>query len=652
MAMTRTEWNNLQKKLPPSERESYETYLAYNPPAPAPAPAAPAPKPVTETPTFTGTASDLSDYVPANTSTPQQQAALVAQVVAAAIVNTPVVVDTIKAEAPARTEVENIAREVAAAIVPVIAPSLTPEVVESVVKETTKAVVTNPEVKASDINQTVTPEVVTQIVEKVTAAPAVVNSIAATIPVAGVVNTPVAETPKPASSVPTMPPAMTEAFTPAPSPESAPVAPTSGVIPGFKPEVAMPEPVKQPGETGFVGPATPTPQPTIEQVGPLGGLGAGVIAGVTGPTTTTGPTGPTGTLTGPTGPTGTLTGPTGPTGTLTGPVAPKVYTASDGTEFTNEAAFVKYEEILSSKNADTAAAAAQLRIDEENKRLGRKSAYDLLLEQFQQYGLGGLVEPLKGFIMDPTISESEFTLKLRDTDAYKDRFAANKQRIGKGLSALSEAEYIALEDQYQNVMRQYGLPGSYYEETSTPFGIKKQAGFEKFLAGDISPAELEDRIMTAQDRVLKANPEVTAALKQFYPDITNGDILAYTLDPKNAVKDIQRKVTAAEIGGAALAQNLTTNLPRAEQLAGAGVTKQQAQQGFETVAGVAPRGGQLAAIYNQDPYTQQTAEAEVFGLGGSAEAKKKREKLTALESASFSGQSGRGVLARERAGSI
>jgi hypothetical protein len=137
--------------------------------------------------------------------------------------------------------------------------------------------------------------------------------------------------------------------------------------------------------------------------------------------------------------------------------------------------------------------------------------------------------------------------------------------------------------------------------------------------------------------------------------------LAYTLNPKNAIKDIQRKVTAAEIGGAALAQGLNKGqtpeeikryAARAEQLAGAGVDKEVAQQGFETVAGMAPRGGQLASIYKQDPYTQQTAETEVFNLAGSAEAKKKREKLTALETASFSGQAGRGVLARERAGSI
>jgi hypothetical protein len=321
------------------------------------------------------------------------------------------------------------------------------------------------------------------------------------------------------------------------------------------------------------------------------------------------------------------------------------FTATDGTVFTDKATYEKYQELLNDKRT----------ISDTTRRAG-ESAYNILYKTFSEYGLGSLVESLQSYIKDG-LSEDELTLRLRETPAYQKRFGANKQRIAKGLAALSEAEYIKMEDQYQEVMRQYGLPESYWSKD--PMGT--QAGFEQLLANDVSNTELEDRLLVAQDRVLKANPEVLSALKQFYPGIKNGDILAYTLDPKNAIKDIQRKVTAAEIGGAALAQGLNQGqtpeeiqryATRAEQLAGAGVNKAAAQQGFETVAGIAPRGGQLAAIYNQDPYTQQTAETEVFNLAGSAEAKKKREKLTALETASFSGQSGRGALARERAGSI
>jgi hypothetical protein len=277
----------------------------------------------------------------------------------------------------------------------------------------------------------------------------------------------------------------------------------------------------------------------------------------------------------------------------------------------------------------------------------RQSAYDLLLSQFKQYGLEALVEPLKGLITSGA-SPAEFTIKLRESDAYKKRFSANAQRVAKGLRSLSEAEYIQLEDQYQDVMRRYGLPDTYYARGE--MGI--QEGFNKFLEGDVSPVELEDRISTAQKRVLNANPEVTAALKQFYPDITNSDILAYTLDPKNAIENIKRKVTTAEIGGAAIQAGLQTGLTRAEELRAAGITKDTAQQGYGTIAGGLQRGSQLASIYGEDPYNQATAETEVFGLAGAQEAAKQRKKLTGLEKATFSGQTGlsAGALVRDRAG--
>jgi hypothetical protein len=289
------------------------------------------------------------------------------------------------------------------------------------------------------------------------------------------------------------------------------------------------------------------------------------------------------------------------------------------------------------------------RMSQEEKTAERLSAYNILRMEFEKYGLGSLVTDIRDLLINNTPT-AEFGLRLRDTDAYKNRFKANEARISSGLAALSPAEYVALEDQYQNVMRNYGLPATYYTKDDTG----KQAGFEKFLAGDVSAAELEDRIMTAQDRVLKSNPEVLQSLKSFYPDITNGDVLAYTLDPKNAIKDIQRKVTAAEIGGAATQAGLTAGMTRAEQLAAAGINKEQAQQGFQTVAQVAPRGSQLAEIYGQQPYGQVQAEQEVFGLAGSTEARKQREKLVGLEQAAFGGRTGasQGALQRERAGNL
>ena len=286
---------------------------------------------------------------------------------------------------------------------------------------------------------------------------------------------------------------------------------------------------------------------------------------------------------------------------------------------------------------------------------GRNSAYDLLLAQFKLYGLEALITPLKDLITDDT-SEGELTLLLRSTEPYKKRFAANPDRISKGLRALSEAEYLTLEDSYQKVMRNYGLPETYY----TKGDLGRQEGFEKLIGFDVSATELEDRIMTAQSRVINAAPEITTALKQFYPDITNGEILAYTLDPSKGLTDIKRKITAAEIGGAAISAGLgyTGNTPealraRAEELARYGVTKELAQKGYETIGGGLERGRQLSSIYQQPDYNQAVAEQEIFKLPGQAQAGEKRKKIIGLEKATFGGQTGvtSGALSQNRAGS-
>ena len=283
----------------------------------------------------------------------------------------------------------------------------------------------------------------------------------------------------------------------------------------------------------------------------------------------------------------------------------------------------------------------------EEKRKAGQSAYDLLFSEFDRYGLGALIAPLKTFIQDG-LSEAEFTLRLRETDAYKKRFAANAQRINKGLRAISEAEYIGLEDAYQETMRAYGLPASYYAKGD----MGRQEGFEKLIGGGVAPTELEYRIQTAYDRVINANPEVSKALREFYPDISNGDVLAFVLDPENARDVIKRKVTAAEIGAGAMQAGLKTGLARAEELQRAGVTKETAQQGFGTIASGLERGRQLSQIYNQPDYTQAVAEAEVFALPDADKARRQRRKLGQLETSTFSGTSGvtGGALDRERAG--
>lgn len=378
-----------------------------------------------------------------------------------------------------------------------------------------------------------------------------------------------------------------------------------------------------------------------ESPGPTGPTGPTIDGSPTGPTgSPTGPTGsPTGATgaTGPTGATGSPTGATGFTGSPTGATGSSaIYTATDGTKFTDQSSYVNYQNSL-----NTAKTAATTAFNE------RVSAYSLLKSEFEKYGLGSLVGDIRS-LAEKNLSPSEFSIELRNTKAYQDRFAGNAARIKAGYGAISEAAYIGLEDSYQSTMRRYGLPESYWAKDA----MGTQAEFQKFIAGDVSPIELEDRIQLAVNRVNNASPEVMQSLTQFYPGITKGNLLAYVLDPQKALPLIQRQIQAAEIGGAALQSGLSSNVTRAEQLAAAGVTQQQAQQGYGAIGGGLQRGSELASVYGESPYTQTTAESEIFNLPGQQEAAKQRKKLTGLEKATFGGTTGLtgGALSRERAG--
>jgi hypothetical protein len=312
------------------------------------------------------------------------------------------------------------------------------------------------------------------------------------------------------------------------------------------------------------------------------------------------------------------------------------YTATDGKKFTDINSFNLYQQGIDRQ-----------RIADERAEAGRKSAFDILREEFNRYGLGFMVEDSVA-LAKSGISEDEYSIKLRNLPSYKQRFGANAKREAAGLSALTPAEYLSLEDQFQRTMRQYGLPKSFYEKT----GIGNQPELDALIGADVSPSELEDRIQVAVERVNNASPETLKALEDFYPGINKSNIVAYVLDPQRALPLIQRQVRAAELGGEALRAGLSTGLERAQELERMGVTQGQAREGFQQISGGLQRGSQLAAIYRQDPYVQETAEQEIFGMTGATEARKRRQKIIKSEEATFGGQTGLtgGALSRDRAG--
>jgi len=173
---------------------------------------------------------------------------------------------------------------------------------------------------------------------------------------------------------------------------------------------------------------------------------------------------------------------------------------------------------------------------------------------FRSYGLEELAGEIADYMKQGlTSAEALIKLKTNPGGAYATRFAGNFERIKKGLNVLSEAEYINLESSYAQTLKAYGLGNMVSSNRKDNY--KK---FAEFIAADISAVEFKDRIDLAVTRVQNADPFTRNTLKSFY-NINDTDLVSYFLNPTENLPKLQQKVTAAEIGGSAVAQGLTTS---------------------------------------------------------------------------------------------
>lgn len=257
----------------------------------------------------------------------------------------------------------------------------------------------------------------------------------------------------------------------------------------------------------------------------------------------------------------------------------------------------------------------------------RQSTITVLQDRFAKYGLTGLAQKIKDLAIDGA-TEATITLQLQETPEYQQRFAANAERVKKGLSVLTPAEYLNVEDSYRQVLRAYGLKQ-----------FDTDAYVRQFIANDMSPTELSNRVVTAVQRVQNADPAIQQQLKDYY-GVSTADMVGYVLDPEQSFQKIQRQIAASEIGVAGARQGLEVGVSVADQLAAQGVTQAEAQKGYSTIADILPTAEKLSGIYGKtmDTYGQAEGEQEVFNSLASAQ--RKRQKLTAAEQAQFGGSSG------------
>ena len=241
-----------------------------------------------------------------------------------------------------------------------------------------------------------------------------------------------------------------------------------------------------------------------------------------------------------------------------------------------------------------------------------RDARNTIRSVLQTYGLGNLSDYLYNLYANEEVNienPDALLFAIRDTNEYKTRFAANSRRASKGLPELDPGSYLALENQYRDLMRSNGLPLGFYDQISD---------FEKLIEGDVSPSELQSRISNGYRQVADADPEVKRQMRELY-NVDEAGLTAYFLDPERAAPLLERQARAAQIAARGREQGgIQLGAMSAEELVARGFTPEQAQEQFV-------RMGQLAGLYQEmggeDVLSQQEKIGAAFGYDVAAQQK-------------------------------
>lgn len=288
----------------------------------------------------------------------------------------------------------------------------------------------------------------------------------------------------------------------------------------------------------------------------------------------------------------------------------------------------------------------------------RQSAFETVEAWFQYFGIDDLVpgaeQSLSSLIRTWAQADKSvdwIKLEIRKTAQYKARFPGMEALAKEGL-AISEAEYIANERAYMQVLQASGMPTSFYDD---------RQDFANFMVAQVSPQELASRVQIAKDYVnLYAPPTVKQQLRELY-GMTDDQMAAYVLDTsENKMRSLAaleaeytKKMSQAEVGGAAATVGIGLGRTLRDQIAESGFDYRQSVSGLTGVQTQADAYRRLGQLYNQETSTDELVQ-ETFGLTGGTETTKKKRKLASRERAAFGGTSAlsQGSLGSERMGQV
>lgn len=227
-------------------------------------------------------------------------------------------------------------------------------------------------------------------------------------------------------------------------------------------------------------------------------------------------------------------------------------------------------------------------------------ALDRLLNEWGLGELSGLARQLIG----EGAGEAKVVDQIRRTPQYQDRYRAKVERERLGLPPISEAQVIEYEGNARRIFQALGVPKSALTKDIT----------DGALINDVDIEEFGKRTQMHFTRLVYADPETQQQYRQLYQQgITPGEIVGMMLNPKNTMPELESKLAAAEIGGAAQRGGFTLGRTTVEGFAKAGIDKGTANRVFGVLAQNRTLLEQLVGETGFTPSIEE-ASAGLFGL--------------------------------------
>lgn len=258
---------------------------------------------------------------------------------------------------------------------------------------------------------------------------------------------------------------------------------------------------------------------------------------------------------------------------------------------------------------------------------GKASAVDVVRAALAPYGLGDLAQRMYEYGKNNDNDAGAAYLWLRDQPEYKQAFPGMALREQNKLAPMSEEQYIQWTSQMRSTMQQNGIPAGFYDSPDD---------FATMIGNDLSPQEVQDRVVKGVVAAQNAPQEVKDALFNYY-GIDQGHLAAYWLDPNNKGKDLVQRQAAVYAGAAAKTagfQDLTRQ--EAEQVASYGQSQDQLQQGFGTLV----HARELLNALPGEQGSAMTREDQLRFVEGSPQAQEELARRANVRKAQFAGGGG------------